>query len=152
MKNSIVIPEIKISIKFSKKIPVDSLITITGAESAAAAFRQIFDADTICWREEMLMLCLNQANKVVGFYKVSSGGMTGTVADSKIIMTIALQSVSTSIIIAHNHPSGNLKPSSADIDLTKKIKAAGELLDIKLLDHLIITDESFISFTEEGII
>ena len=78
--------------------------------------------------------------------------MAGTVADPKIIFNIALQHHAASIMMTHNHPSGNLKPSQLDIDLTKKIAAAGRMLDIKVLDHLIITNEGFYSFADEGII
>jgi DNA repair protein RadC len=100
----------------------------------------------------MILLCLNRANKVIGFYKVSSGGFAGTVADPKVIFTIALNCAASAIIIAHNHPSGNLKASKADIDLTNKIKLAGDTLEINLLDHIIMTEDSYYSFADDALI
>lgn len=114
--------------------------------------RPIFEADNFAWKESFVMLCMNKANAVIGYYKVSSGGTAGTVADPKIIYTTALNTAgTTSIIIAHNHPSGNLQPSSADDKLTSKIRKAGELLDITLLDHLILNPYgSYYSYGDEG--
>jgi len=96
------------------------------------------------------MLCLNRSNKVLGYFKISSGGVTGTICDPKIVFSVALNVMASGIIIMHNHPSGNLRPSPADIMLTKKLKEAGTLLDIHVLDHLIVTDESYYSFMDEG--
>ncbi|MES2810415.1 MAG: DNA repair protein RadC [Bacteroidota bacterium] len=101
--------------------------------------------------EEFWILLLNQAGKVTSKELISKGGLTGTVADPKIIFGIALQQNAVSIVMAHNHPSGNLKPSQLDIDLTKKITNAGKLLDIKVLDHLIVTNDGFYSFADQGI-
>ncbi|MFT5383884.1 MAG: DNA repair protein RadC [Saprospiraceae bacterium] len=85
--------------------------------------------------------------------KISSGGMAGTVVDAKIIFRKALENGPASgIILAHNHPSGNLKPSQADIDITKKLKKAGETLDINVLDHLIIAGQSYYSFADDGLL
>jgi DNA repair protein RadC len=102
--------------------------------------------------EEFWILLLGQNGKVLGKELISKGGLTLTVADPKIIFSVALRYSATSIMLAHNHPSGNLKPSHEDITLTKKIAAAGNLLDIKVLDHLIITDSSYFSFADEGVI
>ena len=146
------IPEIKISLKMNKKYKLSELHTIKSSIDSVNIFRQIFNADTFGWTEEMVLLCLNRANKVVGFYKVSSGGFAGTIADPKVIYTIALNCAASAIIIAHNHPSGNLKPSAADEELTKKIKLAGSYLDIRLLDHIILTEESYYSFADDALI
>ena len=100
--------------------------------------------------EEFWMLLLNRANKVVSKHLISKGGQAGTIADPKIIFQTALENHAASLIFAHNHPSGNLKPSQADIDLTRKLIAAGHLLDIAVLDHLIVTDHDFYSFADEG--
>jgi DNA repair protein RadC len=102
--------------------------------------------------EEFWILLLNQAGKVTAKELISKGGLTGTVADPKIIFSIALQQNAVSIVMAHNHPSGNLKPSQLDIELTKKIASAGKLLDIKVLDHLIVTNDGYYSFADEGVI
>nr|WP_317631396.1 JAB domain-containing protein [uncultured Flavobacterium sp.] len=145
-------PEIKISVSFDKNVKKSELYKITSSETAYNLFIKIFDADLFHWREEFILLCLNQSNKVLGYYKISSGGMTATVVDVRMILTTALNCCATSILIAHNHPSGNLLPSEADKQVTKKIKEASKLLDIQLLDHLIITDESFFSFADEGLL
>lgn len=100
--------------------------------------------------EEFWIVLLNRANKITSKHLISKGGQAGTVADPKIIFNTVLQHQATSVILAHNHPSGNLKPSSADISLTTKLVAAGKLLDIEVLDHLIITDKDYYSFADEG--
>ena len=102
--------------------------------------------------EEFWVIYLNRSNKVLLKERLSIGGISGTVADSKIIFKKAIDLLASSFIVAHNHPSGNLKPSQADIDLTKNLKAAGKLLEINLLDHLIITDSGYYSFADEGVI
>lgn len=100
--------------------------------------------------EEFWIVLLNRANKITSKHLISKGGQAGTVADPKIIFNTVLQHQATSVILAHNHPSGNLKPSSADISLTNKLVAAGKLLDIGVLDHLIIADKGYYSFADEG--
>lgn len=102
--------------------------------------------------EEFVILCLNRSNKVLGWSKISQGGLAGTICDPKIIFQVALKANASSIILAHNHPSGNIKPSATDIALTKKLKKAGEFLDLQILDHLIISSEGYYSFADEGII
>ncbi len=102
--------------------------------------------------EEFWILYLNNSNKVLQKLQLSKGGITGTLVDVRIAFKNALESGATSIILAHNHPSGTLKPSQADIKLTKKLKIAGESLDIKVLDHLIITQNNYFSFANEGIL
>jgi len=102
--------------------------------------------------EEFWILLLNQNSKVLGKELISKGGVAGTYADPKVIFNIALRYQAASIILAHNHPSGNLKPSQADIDLTKKMVNAGKLLDIKILDHLIVIDKGYYSMADEGVI
>ena len=146
------IPEIKISVSFDKKLKKSELIKITSSKVAFEVFREVFNKDTFDWCEEMIILCLNNSNKVVGFYKISQGGMTGTIVDVRMVFTIALKCLATGIILAHNHPSGTLTASEADKAITKKLKTAGETLDIKIIDHLILTDESFLSFADEGLL
>ncbi|MFD1257471.1 DNA repair protein RadC [Mucilaginibacter terrae] len=102
--------------------------------------------------EEFWILLLSRSCKIIAKELISKGGLSGTVADPKIIFHIALQHQASSIILAHNHPSGNLKPSQQDIDLTRKIHAAGRILDIGVLDHLIITDGGFFSFADEELL
>lgn len=100
--------------------------------------------------EEFWMLFLNRTNQVTGKQQVSSGGMSGTVVDPKIIFRAALDNKAVGLILSHNHPSGNVKPSQQDIDLTKKVVSGGKLLEISVLDHVIISQSSFFSFAEEG--
>ena len=102
--------------------------------------------------EEFWILMLNQANCMIGKHLVSKGGMAGTVADPKIIFKIALEQNAASIILAHNHPSGNLKPSNEDLKITKKLVEAGKMLDLYVLYHLIMTNKSYYSFGDEGLI
>lgn len=101
--------------------------------------------------EEFWILMLNRANKIIGEAQISDGGVAGTVADPKRIFKTALDNSASSIILCHNHPSGNTNPSEADKQLTRKINEAGKLLDISVLDHLIITDNGYYSFADEGI-
>lgn len=100
--------------------------------------------------EEFWILLLNRANKVIGIERISEGGLTGTVADPRKIFNVAIQTDATSVILCHNHPSGNLHPSTADIELTKKMKEAGKVLEITVFDHLIIGDGKYYSFADEG--
>lgn len=102
--------------------------------------------------EEFWLLMLNRANRVLGRYKVSQGGLSGTVIDTRIILKKALDNLASSIIVCHNHPSGNNQPSDADVKITGKLKKAAEMLEIKLLDHVIIADKSYFSFADEGMI
>ncbi|OWY24588.1 JAB domain-containing protein [Sphingobacteriales bacterium UPWRP_1] len=102
--------------------------------------------------EEFWVLYLNRANRVTHQESISAGGVTGTVADIKIIFKKALNQLASGIIIAHNHPSGNLKPSQADIDLTRKVREGGKTLEISVLDHLIITTTGYFSFADEGLL
>jgi DNA repair protein RadC len=102
--------------------------------------------------EEFWLLMLNRANRILGRFKVSQGGLSGTVIDTRIILKKALDNLASSIIVCHNHPSGNKQPSDADLKITEKLKKAAEMLEIKLLDHVIIADKSYFSFADEGLI
>ncbi|MGN6530127.1 MAG: JAB domain-containing protein, partial [Ginsengibacter sp.] len=102
--------------------------------------------------EQFKVLLLNRANRVIGVYEASSGGITGTIADSRLTLATAIKGLAVSIILSHNHPSGNLVPSAADEDLTSKIKLACRYHDIKVLDQVIISSEGYCSFADEGLI
>lgn len=102
--------------------------------------------------EEFWILLLKRNNEVIKKEMLSKGGISGTVVDTKIIFKRALEESASGIILSHNHPSGNLKPSHEDIQLTKRVQVAGKSLDIAVLDHLIITDDSFFSFADEGLL
>jgi DNA repair protein RadC len=102
--------------------------------------------------EQFWVLLLNRANELIRPIQVSIGGVAGTVADPKIIFKSAIEYLASAIILVHNHPSGNLTPSQADLDLTKRVKEAGRLLDIPILDHLIFGDNGYYSFADKGIL
>ncbi len=118
------------------------------AEEAQAIFSQAWDKNKIDLLEESKVILLNRANKVLGIYNNSSGGITATVMDIRLIFAAALKSNATSIVLGHNHPSGNLTPSTADKAITEKFFEAGRLLDIQVLDHIIISRHSYYSLAE----
>jgi DNA repair protein RadC len=120
-------------------------VKITSPDEAADFIRQFYFDDIEIF-ESFFILLLNQANKTIGYAKISQGGIAGTVVDIRIIAKYAIESLASSVILAHNHPSGNLKPSQSDLDITQKIKAGLKILDIKVFDHLILTADSFYSF------
>lgn len=102
--------------------------------------------------EEFWVLYLNRSNRIIDQVKISQGGVSGTVIDVRIILKHAIEKLASSIIISHNHPSGNLEPSTADIQITKKIKQAADFHDIQVLDHIIIGDQQYFSFADERIL
>jgi len=114
---------------------------------------QFYPQETIALVEQFSVAFLNRANRIIGVQVISKGGLTGTIADPRLIMATALKVAATGIILCHNHPSSNLQPSVADEEITKKIEIACKFLDIKLLDHIIITpDETYFSFVDEGLL
>lgn len=127
---------------------------ITNSNDAVEIARKFFPDDTIALHETFIAMYLNRANRVIGVYLVSTGGITGTVADPRLILAVALKVAACSIILAHNHPSGSLKPSRADEELTHKIKHAANYMDIKVLEHLILSpfESIYYSFADEGLI
>jgi len=127
-------------------------INVNGSESAYKILLACWDKSTIELQEEFKVLLLNRANRVLGVNSVSKGGVAGTLVDPKLVFNVSLKCNASAIILAHNHPSGNLNPSTNDKQLTQKLKSAGDLLDIKVLDHLIVTPEGYFSFADEGIL
>jgi DNA repair protein RadC len=103
-------------------------------------------------KEYFFMILLNRANKVIGYYKLSEGGISGTVVDLRLAFGTALKGLASGIIMAHNHPSGSICPSEEDKRITKKFVDAGQILDISVLDHLIVTNNGYYSFADEGIL
>jgi DNA repair protein RadC len=142
----------EVELVYKSKIKASERPAITCSKDAADLFMQLWNENKIDLVEEFKLLLLNRANRVLGIVNISSGGVTGTVADPKIIYMAAIKSNAVSIVMAHNHPSGNLKPSRADEELTQKIKNAGQFLDIKLLDHVIVSSEGYLSFADEGLL
>lgn len=122
---------------------------ITSSEKAYNFIKQFYNDDIEIFESSFILL-LNNANQTIGYAKISQGGITGTVVDVRLIAKYAVESLCTGVILAHNHPSGKLNPSQADINITEKTKKALALLDIILLDHLILTSESFYSLSDNG--
>ncbi|WP_256006833.1 JAB domain-containing protein [Pedobacter deserti] len=125
---------------------------ISQSRDAYQVFMAYWDKDLISLQEQCFMLVLNRANRVIGIKEISCGGYSGTVVDPKVVFGIALKCAASSVIIAHNHPSENLRPSDGDIAITKKLVVAGKALELPLLDHLIVSLDQFFSFGDEGLI
>ncbi|MBC8769677.1 JAB domain-containing protein [Arenibacter sp. BSSL-BM3] len=143
--------EIQISYKEQIRSPFWHVIGCS--QDAANILYNQWNKNTIGIQECFKVVLLNNSNKVKGIYKLSQGGITGTLVDLRILFAVALKSLSVAIILVHNHPSGKLKASEADVLLTRKIKNAAEFLDIKVLDHLIIApDGGYFSFSDHGLI
>jgi DNA repair protein RadC len=143
------VAEISVSYKPSKAHkPI-----IKSSEDVYFYLLKFFPEDTIALHETFVVGYLNRANRLIGVYELSKGGITGTVADPRLVLSIALKTAATGVVLCHNHPSGNLQPSSADIEITKKIDSACKFLDIKLIDHIIISPTGeFYSFIDEGVL
>lgn len=141
----------EIEISYCPVVKPSERISVTGSTDAEKVFRSIW-CKPMELRECFYALFLNRANKVLGYYLVSMGGITGTVVDIRTIFQAALKANTCSVILAHNHPSGNTKPSDADLQVTHKVRDAGKVLDITLLDHLILLPEGYYSMADEGMI
>ncbi len=142
----------EITVSYSSKIKASERRKASSSKDAEVIFREIWTKDAIELREEFYILLLNRANFVLGWYRISEGGLSGTVCDPRLIFSVALKCLAVSIILAHNHPSGNLQPSASDLQLTKNLVDGGKLLEISVLDHLILTIDGFYSFADEGLI
>ena len=126
-------------------------LLIQSSLDAYNIFKEIFPESTIYLQEQFVVLYLNRANQVIGSYTLSIGGLTGTVADLRLVLSVALKVAATGMIIAHNHPSGNIKPSKNDELLTSKLNDASTLMDIRLWDHVILSGTGcYFSFADEG--
>jgi DNA repair protein RadC len=136
----------RISLKMEKS--EFNKVKITSSEEAANYIRQFFT--DIELYESFFLVLLNQANNTIGFVKISQGGIIGTVVDKIIVAKYVIESLARSVVLCHNHPSGNLKPSSQDINITKEIKEGLKLFDVQVMDHIILTADSYYSFAENG--
>ncbi|UII80132.1 RadC family protein [Flagellimonas sp. CMM7] len=126
---------------------------ITSSSDAAEVLFSYWEKDTIGLRESFKVVLLNNSNAIKGIFEISNGGITGTLVDLRILFAVILKSLSVGIILTHNHPSGTLTASKADIEITKKIKQAASFFDINLLDHIILTPNgSYYSFADDGLI
>ncbi len=151
MENAQLFNMAEVQLSFKSKVKPQDRLKVNSSREAYEILRSTWNDDNIELYETFKLLLLNRANKVLGILTVSQGGVSGTIADPKIIFAAAIKCAASGMIVAHNHPSGNLNPSQADIDLTKKLKEAGKLLEIQLLDHLICTVDGYYSFADQGI-
>ncbi len=142
----------EVELIYKSKVKASERPRIRDSREAYTLLMFHWDLNKIELIEEFKVIFLNQANKVLGIFNVSSGGITGTVADPRLIFSAALKASACNIMLAHSHPSGNLKPSHADEELTLKLKNAGQFLDVRVLDHLIVTKDQYFSFADEGLI
>jgi DNA repair protein RadC len=142
----------EIQLTYKSKVKASLRPKITSSRDAYEVLNKYWDEGKIDFVEQFKVLLLNRANKVIGIYEVSSGTTVNTVADPKSVFVAALKANACGVIISHNHPSGNLTPSEADRKLTKDLKDAGKFLHIPVLDHIIMTRESYYSFADEGLL
>lgn len=144
------VPEIKISYRTPKEF---ERWAVTKSSDAYQALTQVIDWNTIEFRESFYTLFMNRANHVLGYFMNSTGGVAGTVVDVKQVLGIACKANCSSLVLSHNHCSGNLQPSQQDIDITKRILKACEFMDVKVLDHIIITpNDGYFSFADESML
>ena len=125
---------------------------IYSSEDAYKILLPTYKEGTICYKEYFKVLLLSQSNQVLGYTLISEGGITETCADVRVILQAALLTNSVALVLAHNHPSGNLKPSRQDMEITKQVKEAAKLMRISVIDHLILTDAGYYSFADEGLL
>jgi DNA repair protein RadC len=140
----------EVELIYKSLVKQSDLPTIRNSFDAYQIIKSHWDECKINLLEQSKLLLLNNACKVLAICELSSGGITGTVVDVRTVFQVALKANATSVILSHNHPSGSLKASNADKQVTQKIAAAGQLLDIKLFDHLIISSEGYFSFADNG--
>jgi DNA repair protein RadC len=141
----------EISLVYKNKVKASERPKISTSKDAHQLFRDNWDDMTINLYEEFKVLLVDNANRCMGIAKLSQGGMTSTTVDIRLIFALALKARCTGLILGHNHPSGNTKPSISDIELTQKIMQAGRVLDIQVLDHLIITEDKYLSMADRGL-
>ena len=138
-------------IEISYRPAIGTKPEVTSSSDAYLILKEYYSEKQIALKEYFVVMYLNQANRVIGVQKLSIGGLTSAIADVRLLFGTALKILATGLVISHNHPSGNTRPSLQDRNLTKQVKEAGKLLDIKLLDHLILTpDEKYISMADMG--
>jgi DNA repair protein RadC len=142
----------EVELIYRSKVKVSERPIVKDSKTAYELLLKNWDLDKIELLEDFKILLLNQAHRVLGIFQLSRGGITGTVADPRLIFGAAIKACATSIILSHSHPSGNLKPSRADEELTNKIRQAGCFLDIRVTDHIIISTTGYFSFADEGLL
>jgi DNA repair protein RadC len=141
----------EVELIYRSKVPAKQRAQITCSNDAYQLFLQSWDENKIELLEEFKIILLNRGNYCLGIAAIGSGGYSSCVVDPKIVFSIALKSKASAMILAHNHPSGNAEPSDNDKALTKRLKDGGSLLDIKILDHVIVTPHDYYSFADAGL-
>jgi len=141
----------EVSLKYKRKPSADGMPRITSPEAAVGLLRSIWNKDTLQLKEEFVVILLSNAKRCLGWSLISSGSSTATIVDPAAVFQVAILGNAQSIILAHNHPSGQLRASGADINLTNRIKKAGDMLCIKVEDHIILTSDGYMSFQERGL-
>lgn len=141
----------QISLVYKSKVKAKDRPKIVTSKDAYALFRKNWDNMTINLYEEFKVLLVDNGNRCMGIAKLSQGGLTSTTVDIRLIFALALKARCTGVILAHNHPSGNIVPSLSDHELTDRIIQAGEVLDIQVLDHLILTEDKYLSMADRGL-
>lgn len=144
--------QIHAAIELGRRRELDAVLPINSIKSSADAFNIIYPNLSDLDHEQFWVLYMNKANRVFKIQRISVGGVSGTVVDVKLILRDALQYTASGIILAHNHPSGNMQPSDADISVTRKLKEAAKLMEIALLDHVIVGNKEYYSFADQGIL
>lgn len=142
----------EIELSYKPKVKLSQQPKIRTSEDAYMIFLDTWDMDKIEFVEHFKIMLLTRSNSVLGIVTVSTGGVTGTVVDPRVIFSAAIKANACAIVLAHNHPSGNLKPSQPDLDLTQKIKQGARFFDISVLDHVIVTKEEYFSFADDGVL
>ncbi len=142
----------EIQLTYKSKVKASSRPKISNSGDVYSLLLGNWDDSKLEFVEQFKVMLTNRANRVLGIFELSSGGVSATVADPKLIFAAAIKANASGVILAHNHPSGTTQPSQSDIALTKKIKEGGKLLEIQLLDHIIVTPEGYYSFADEGLI
>jgi DNA repair protein RadC len=142
----------EVELIYKPKFKISTRPVIKSSGDAYELLKQTWDMGQIQLREQFKFLLFNRANRLLAISELSTGGITGIVADIRLIFATALKANAVSLMMAHNHPSGSLKPSQADIELTQKIWTAGKFLEIAVLDHVIISSEGYCSMADEGLI
>jgi DNA repair protein RadC len=142
----------EVELVYKPKFKISTRPVIQKSQDIYALLIQSWDMDHIQLKEQFKVLLFNASSRLLGIQELSTGGITGTVADPRLIFAAALKGNASVIALAHNHPSGHLKPSQADILLTRKIMEAGRFLDILVMDHLVISSEGYLSMADEGLI
>lgn len=153
MKNQQLLTIAEVTLSYKSTVKASERPKIKCSLDAFKLFKESWNPETVEFLEEFKMLILNRSNAVLGIMAVSKGGISGTVTDVRLIYQAAIKANASGIIVCHNHPSGNLNPSESDTKITQKIKEAGKLMDVQLLDHLILTTEGdYYSFADNGLL